>query len=87
MNVSMLCASAAVVADPTRVRVLVALHEGGLCVSELALRLGVVPSVVCHHLFRLEQAGLVTRTQRGRRTVARRVEARWRQVVEAFGTS
>jgi len=46
-------------ADESRVRVLLALRPGELCVCQLTELLGFAPSTVSRHLSLLEQAGLV----------------------------
>ena len=46
-------------ADESRVRVLLALRPGELCVCQLTELLGFAPSTVSRHLSILEQAGLV----------------------------
>ncbi|TDT31185.1 ArsR/SmtB family transcription factor [Naumannella halotolerans] len=55
--------------DATRVRLLslVAAHEGGeACVCDLTEPVGLAQSTVSHHLKILVEAGLLTRTQRGK---------------------
>ena len=52
---------AALIGDPTRARVLMALMDGrALPASRLAAEAGVAPSTVSEHLARLLAAGLVT---------------------------
>lgn len=53
--------------DPTRLRLVKLLSEGGgaLCVNALACRLGVTQSAVSQHLRVLRQAGLVWGDRRG----------------------
>jgi DNA-binding transcriptional ArsR family regulator len=53
--------------DPTRMRLVKLLGEGGgaLCVNALAHRLGVTQSAVSQHLRVLRQAGLVRGERRG----------------------
>jgi DNA-binding transcriptional ArsR family regulator len=46
-------------ADETRVRILMALREGELCVCQITELLGLAPSTVSKHLALLHQAGLV----------------------------
>jgi len=75
---------ASALSDATRIRLLLLLEERTLSVGELAAALDVVPSVVCHHLKPLLEAGLVRTVRRGRRTLVRRQHARWRQVLGAF---
>jgi len=77
--------TAAALADPTRLRLLLLLHEVGLPVGKLAEALSVVPSVASFHVTKLEAVGLVVTQRRGRRTLVRRRHDRWRQVMLAFG--
>ncbi len=58
---------AALIGDPTRARVLMALMDGrALPASRLAAEAGVAPSTVSEHLARLLAAGLVTMRPEGR---------------------
>jgi DNA-binding transcriptional ArsR family regulator len=58
---------ASLVADRTRARILEELLAGPpLPASALAVRVGVAPSTVSGHLAKLEQAGLIVVTKRGR---------------------
>jgi DNA-binding transcriptional ArsR family regulator len=84
MNPSTITTTAAALADITRLRLLLALHDGGLPVGELAKVLSVVPSVVSFHVGKLEAVGLVVTQRMGRRTVVRREQRKWRQVMMAF---
>ena len=77
--------TAAALSDITRLRLLLALEEGGLPIGELANLLAVVPSVVSFHVGKLEAVGLVTTVRKGRRTMVRRRHDRWQQVMLAFG--
>ena len=53
-------------ADPTRLRVFLALREREICVRELVQALGLLQSLVSHHLAVLARAGLVrSRRHRG----------------------
>ena len=55
--------------DPTRVRLLslIAAHEGGeACICDLIDPVGLSQPTVSHHMKQLADAGLVTRTQRGK---------------------
>ncbi len=58
-------------ADPTRVRMLWALREGGLDVATLAEIAGCRPTVASQHLSKLRFGGLVEATRDGRRMVYR----------------
>jgi DNA-binding transcriptional ArsR family regulator len=62
-----LAAVGAVLSDPARCRVLLALGDGrSLCASVLAEEAGVAPSTASTHLAKLVDAGLLTATTRGR---------------------
>jgi len=52
--------------DETRVRALMALTDGELCVCQVIDLLDLSPSTVSRHMTLLEQAGLVTRRKQGR---------------------
>lgn len=52
--------------DGTRLRALLALRGGELCVCDLIALLGLAPSTVSKHLALLWQAGLVERRKAGR---------------------
>ena len=79
-------AVAGAVADPRRLRALVLLEGRSLTVSELADAVDVVDSVASYHVRKLEAAGLVVTTRRGRNTYVRRREGPWRRVLDAFVT-
>ncbi len=53
-------------ADETRVRILMALSEGELCVCQIIELLGLAPSTISKHLFLLNQARLVDARKDGR---------------------
>ncbi len=53
-------------ADPTRVRALLALRRGELCVCQITELFGLAPSTVSKHLALLAQAGLVESRKEGR---------------------
>ncbi len=53
-------------ADETRVRALLSLTEGELCVCQIIQLLGLSPSTVSKHMAILQQAGLVERHKDGR---------------------
>ena len=53
-------------ADETRVRILLALRDGELCVCQITELFGLAPSTVSKHLFLLKQAGLVDSRKAGR---------------------
>ena len=52
--------------DENRVRALLALHQGELCVCQLTELFGLAPSTMSKHLSILYQAGLVTQRKDGR---------------------
>jgi DNA-binding transcriptional ArsR family regulator len=64
-------ASFALLADPTRVRMLWALCEADLDVSSLAAAAQCRPTVASQHLSKLRFAGLVEGTRQGQRVVYR----------------
>lgn len=76
-------ATAAVLADPTRVRMLAWLDRPRSA-GELAARVGISPSSGSYHLRRLKEVGLVSVEQQGKRRLIRRLSARWRNVWAAF---
>ncbi len=63
--------SFALLADPTRVRVLWALRDGEQDVATLAEIAGCRPTVASQHLSKLRFAGLVEGTRQGRRVLYR----------------
>ncbi|MBI4863280.1 MAG: winged helix-turn-helix transcriptional regulator [Candidatus Riflebacteria bacterium] len=52
--------------DSNRVRVLISLHDGELCVCQVVELLGLAPSTVSKHLAVLQQAGLTEARKEGR---------------------
>jgi DNA-binding transcriptional ArsR family regulator len=52
--------------DENRVRVLMMLSEGELCVCQIIEMLGLAPSTVSKHMHILRQAGLVKSSKQGR---------------------
>jgi len=52
--------------DEARVRALMSLVDGELCVCQIITLLGLSPSTVSRHMSLLEQAGLVERRKEGR---------------------
>jgi DNA-binding transcriptional ArsR family regulator len=63
--------SFALLADPTRVRILWALREAQLNVASLAAVAGCRPTVASQHLSKLRFAGLVEGTRHGQQVVYR----------------
>ncbi|MGC8785233.1 MAG: ArsR/SmtB family transcription factor [Armatimonadota bacterium] len=55
-------------ADSNRLRILVVLQEGALCVCQLMGVLGLSQSTVSKHLAILKEAGLLVEEQRGKRS-------------------
>jgi len=53
-------------ADENRVRALLALREGELCVCQITELFGLAPSTISKHLSILQQAGLVESRKQGR---------------------
>lgn len=63
----------AMLADPTRVRLVLALGEGELSVNALAERVGKSPTAVSQHLAKLRMARMVSTRQDGNRVFYRLV--------------
>jgi DNA-binding transcriptional ArsR family regulator len=75
----------ALIGDPTRARVLMALTDGrALPASRLAAEAGVAPSTVSEHLARLLAAGLVTMHPEGRSRFYRLPSAEVAEALEAL---
>ena len=53
-------------ADPTRVRLLLALRHGELCACQITELFGLAPSTMSKHLYLLSQAGLAHPRKAGR---------------------
>jgi ArsR family transcriptional regulator, arsenate/arsenite/antimonite-responsive transcriptional repressor len=53
-------------ADESRLRALIAVKDGELCLCQIIQVLGLSPATVSKHMTILEQAGLVTRTRKGK---------------------
>lgn len=58
-----------VMGDNTRLRILMALMDGKLCVMHISERLGMSQSAISHQLAVLRQADLVRMTRRGKTAV------------------
>jgi len=70
--------------DPTRVRLLSLIAETGeACICDLTEPVGLSQPTVSHHMKQLADAGLVTRTQRGKWAYYAVVEDRLRAVAQA----
>jgi DNA-binding transcriptional ArsR family regulator len=52
--------------DESRLRALIAVKDGELCLCQIIRVLGLSPATVSKHMNVLEQAGLVTRTRQGK---------------------
>jgi len=76
-------ASAAAVADPTRLGMILRLDRP-LCVGQLAETAGITSSAATHHVKLMKAAGLVATERCGRRTLVRRIERRWAAIVGAL---
>ena len=59
-------AVAKAISDPNRIRALMVLRDGTLCVCQIMELLGLVPSTVSKHMSILEQADLVQWRKEGR---------------------
>ncbi len=68
--------------DPTRTRILHALSVDALCVSDLALLLGLSPSAVSHQLRLLRDRRLVGVRREGKRTYYRLLDEHIRTLVD-----
>jgi DNA-binding transcriptional ArsR family regulator len=64
--VTEILAIARALADESRLRALVAVSGGELCLCQLIEILGLAPATVSRHMNLLQQAGLVERTRRGK---------------------
>lgn len=53
-------------ADETRLRILMALRDGELCICQMTSLLGMAPSTVSRHLSLLDQAGLIEKQKCGK---------------------
>ncbi|MBK9794965.1 MAG: winged helix-turn-helix transcriptional regulator [Holophagaceae bacterium] len=74
-----------ILAHPARLRILVLLRSGELCVCEVAAVLGLAPSTVSEHLTGLRRTGLVREWKVGRRVhVALSDEAAARPVLDSL---
>jgi len=77
--------TAAALSDSTRYQVLASLGARGLSMGEIADAVSISPATTTYHVHRLEDAGLVEVSRRGRCHVVRRVQRRWAQLHQAFG--
>ncbi len=58
-----------VMGDPTRLRILIELMNGGLCVMHISERVGMSQSATSHQLAVLRRADLVRMTRKGKSAV------------------
>jgi len=65
-NVEQFTAITRALGDAARVRALLSLRDGELCVCQIIDLLGLAPSTVSKHMSLLHQAGLVERRKEGR---------------------
>jgi DNA-binding transcriptional ArsR family regulator len=87
MTAASFMAVAALVADPTRLRMLFHLDHGPRTVGQLAAGSGITPSSAGYHVRRMEEAGLVGVQHVGRRAFVRRIERRWATILRALATA
>ncbi|MBM7389866.1 ArsR/SmtB family transcription factor [Clavibacter phaseoli] len=71
----------AMLADATRVRIVLALTDGELAVNDLAERVGKSPAAVSQHLAKLRLARVVATRQEGTRVFYRLTDEHARQLV------
>jgi DNA-binding transcriptional ArsR family regulator len=71
----------AMLADATRVRIVLALRDGELPVNDLAERVGKSPAAVSQHLAKLRLSRVVATRQEGTRVFYRLVDEHARQLV------
>lgn len=64
-DVTLASATAGLLADPIRASILRLLHDGPVCVCEMAAALGARENNVSNHLARLREAGLVRPVRAG----------------------
>jgi DNA-binding transcriptional ArsR family regulator len=84
MNPTAMMATAAAVADPTRLLLLYLLGTGPKTIGQLVRPSRVSQPSVSYHVRRLREVGLVGVERRGRHAVVRRVERKWATIVGAF---
>lgn len=72
----------ALLPDPTRIRIILALRDGELPVGELATRVRKTPTGVSQHLAKLRWARVVVARQEGTRSFYRLVDGHVRQLVQ-----
>ena len=87
MTATSLMAVAAVVADPTRLKMLFDLDRGPRTVGQLAASTGITPSSAGYHVRRMQAAGLVGVQHVGRCALVRRIERRWAPFISVLATA
>lgn len=71
----------ALLSDPTRIRIILALRQGEMPVGELAERVGKAPTAVSQHLAKLRWAKVVQARQDGTRMFYSTIDEHARQLV------
>lgn len=71
----------ALLSDPTRIRLILALEDGELPVGELAARVGKAPTAVSQHLAKLRWAKVVQTRQEGTRVYYSLIDEHARELV------
>jgi DNA-binding transcriptional ArsR family regulator len=71
----------ALLSDPTRIRLILALEDGELPVSELASRVGKAPTAVSQHLAKLRWAKVVQTRREGTRVYYSLIDEHARELV------
>ena len=66
MNIHDFISVTKALSDPHRLRAVMALQEGELCVCQLISLLELAPSTVSKHMSQLRQAGMVTSRKKGK---------------------
>jgi DNA-binding transcriptional ArsR family regulator len=72
----------ALLSDPTRIRIVLALRDGELAVGDLAERVGRSPTAVSQHLAKLRWGKVVGTRQDGTRVYYRLIDGHARQLVQ-----
>lgn len=71
----------ALLSDPTRIRIILALRQGEMSVGELAEQVGKAPTAVSQHLAKLRWAKVVQARQEGTRMFYSTIDEHARQLV------
>lgn len=72
----------ALLADPTRIQIILVLRDGELPVGEIAARVGKTPTSVSRHLAKLRWGRIVSSRQEGTRVLYRLVDEHARNLVD-----